>query len=160
MSKIYDETYSYDVSIPDEKVLMRKHSQRPGKSDPETGLPVYITEQAHKDQCDINKIVPKYDKTGLINHISDIEAQYGDVSGLDFKMASDQVIGAQQSFDKLPSHIRKRFKNSPQEFLSFFDDPLNRPEAISLGLINSSWTDATDGLGEHVKKGDNIPKAE
>jgi len=36
----------------------------------------------------------------------------------------------------------------------------NREEAIKLGLINSNWTDETDGLGEHVEIGDNVEKVQ
>jgi len=133
---------------------MRIHSQRPGTTD-EDGNLVYITEQAHKEQCDVNKIITKYDKHGVIQHVSNFEAQYGDVSGVEFKKAQDQVIYAQKLFDQLPSYLRKRFENSPQKLLSFMDNPDNREEAINLGMINKNWTPETDGLGEHVKKGEN-----
>ena len=70
----------------------------------------------------------------------------------------DTVVSVKAKFDEFPSDVRKRFRNDPVEFMKFFDDPVNRPEAIRLGLIRSDWTDDSDGLGEHVKRGENKVK--
>lgn len=134
--------------------LMREYCQRPGRVDDDGNI-IYTTEQHHKEMCDVNNIIKKYDKTGIIGHVSKFEAKFGDFTGLDFKDANDLVIEAKQSFSMLPSKIRKRFRNSPEEFLKFFEDPNNRDEAIQLGLIDKNWTPETDGLGEHVKEGEN-----
>lgn len=134
---------------------MRLHCQRPGKVD-EDGNILYTTEQFHKKECDVNEIIKKYDKTGLISHISGFEAEFGDMTGHDFKQAQDLILGAQAQFNQLPAEIRKRFDNSPENLLEFMEHEENRAEAIELGLINEKWTPETDGLGEHVKKGENI----
>lgn len=135
------------------KAEIRKWCQRPGRT-LEDGSPAYVTEQAHKQQCDINEIIRKYDRTGLIMHTVKFEHKYGDATGTDFKTALDMVTGAQAMFDELPLHVKKRFKNSPEEYLRFFEDENNREEAIALGLINEAWTPETDGLGEHVPQGE------
>lgn len=114
------------------------------------GSPLYFTEQSHKNQCDINKIIPQYDRTGLLNHVNKMEYQFGDLTGEDYKTMADKVIQAQRAFDDLPSKIRTEFDNSPQKYLEFFNDPSNRDRAIKLGLIRSDWTPETDGLGEHI----------
>lgn len=132
---------------------MRIFCQRPGRTN-ENGDPIYVTEQHHKNECDINQIIRKYDKTGLITHITKFEAKFGDMTGTDFKTAHDQVIKAQAMFDELPSQIRKRFQNTPEKLLSFMENPENRKEAEELGLINPMWTEETDGIGEHVKQGE------
>lgn len=134
---------------------MRVFCQRPGNHD-EDGNPIYFTEQSHKINCDVNAIIKKYDKTGLISHISRFEAQFGDLSGNDFKTMTDKIINANNQFNNLPSEIRNRFQNNPEELLRFMENPLNRDEAIDLGLINRKWTPDTDGLGEHVKEGQNV----
>lgn len=136
---------------------MREHCKRPGRFDEEGNI-IYFTEQAHKEQCDVNEIIRRYDKTGLITHVSKFEAQFGDLDGTDFKQAQDLVINAKRQFDELPSKIRNRFENDPGQLLAFMADPENRNEAIELGLINSNWTEATDGIGEHVPLGGNIDK--
>ena len=149
MSKLFRQLFGQEMSVvtTDE---MREFCRRPGKVD-ENGNSIYTTEQNHKKECDVNSIIKKYDKTGLITHVSTMEAVFGDVGGFDFKKAMDLVVNAQAMFDRLPSGIRKRFHNSPEEFLRFMEEPNNRDEAIKLGLIKASWTPETDGLGEHFK---------
>lgn len=154
MSKHYREVNNLEMEVKTSKE-MRTYCQRPGKMD-KNGNPVYFTEQAHKDQCDINQILRKYDKTGLITHVSKMEGTYGNLTGMDFKEAMDLVINANRMFKDLPSEIRKRFNQSPQDFLAFMEDPNNREEAIELGMINPSWSVLTDGLGEHVPEGSNV----
>lgn len=160
MSKIFREKF------PDgnySKEDMRKHCQRPGKFD-KKGKIIYFTEQSHKDSCNINSIIKKFDKNGLITHVSKIEAKYGDLTGLDFQSANNLVIKAMNDFMELPSKIRNRFKNSPEMFIEFMDNPDNRDEAIALGLIRGDWTPETDGLGEHIKSEEErekiVPKVE
>ena len=133
---------------------MRKHCQRPGRHF-EDGTISYTTEQAHKNETDINQILRKYDKTGLITHISKFEGSYGDHTGLEYKEALDLVINAQHSFEQLPATIKKYFGQSPENLLRFMEDENNRDEAIKLGLIDPKWTLETDGLGEHVLFGEN-----
>lgn len=133
---------------------MRKYSQRPGRK-LKNGKPQYTTEQSHAPQCDVNRIVAKYDKHGLITHVSRFEAKYGDLTGLEFKQAQDMILNAKETFKELPSNIRKRFNNSPEYLLTFMEDPKNRAEAIQLGLINPDWTEDSDGLGEYVPEGGN-----
>lgn len=113
---------------------------------------LYVTEQAHRDRCDVNKIIARYAKTGLIDHVTDIEAAYGDMSGRDFKEMVDRVVGIQAKFNELPSSIRKEFGNDPSALLAFFENPDNRGRAIELGLIRGDSVPDRDGLGEHVKK--------
>lgn len=138
---------------------IREWSKRPGRHD-DMGRKVYFTEQGHKKQCDVNGIVRKYDRDGLILHVSKFEAKYGDMTGLDFKSAHDKVLHAKESFESLPGEIRKRFRNDPSELLDFMSDPGNRDEAIKLGLINGNWTEETDGIGEYVRIGENKLKTD
>ena len=70
----------------------------------------------------------------------------------------DRLIKMQKDFNVLPYEIKKRFGNSPFNLIAFMDDASNREEAERLGLINRRWTEDTDGIGEHVKKGENREK--
>ena len=90
----------------DKKVDMRKWCQRPGRRD-SNGKLMYFTQQNHKKECDVNYIIDKYDKKGIITHTTAIEARYGDVTGADFRKAQDLFINAQAMFDKLPKDIKK-----------------------------------------------------
>lgn len=140
-------------------LTLKEWCKCPGKMDGD-GKPLYFTEQHHKDQCDVNKIVRKYDSTGLIQHVQQLEARYGDVTGINFQAAQNLVAGAKTSFEKLPAHIRSRFNNSVREFLTFFENPANRDEAIKLGLIHKDTPESADGLGEHQKEPYEKPKEE
>lgn len=144
-----------EVGSPTTSPEMRELFKRPGRQDKD-GKPIYFTEQSHKKECDVTNIVKKYDKTGLINHISKFEASFGDTTGADFKTAQDLVTNAMSLFNSLPSEIRNEFDNSPQNLLQFMENPENRDKAIELGLINKDWTLDTDGLGEHVHEGGNV----
>lgn len=140
-----------DIGNPTTSPEMRALCQRQGNSDKD-GKPIYFTEQAHKDQCDVNKIIAKYDRSGVITHINTFEAQFGDLSGVDYKMMKDKVARAQTMFEQLPSNIRNEFDNNAEHLLHFMDNPNNRDKAISMGLIPADSHPDTDGLGEHVKE--------
>ncbi len=93
------------------------------------------TKQSFKDECDINLIMAKYQKTGAITHVNKYGAQYTDTTSIDFTEAMQLVTSAQQMFDGLPSSIRTRFDNDPSQFLDFVQDANNVPEMRKLGLI-------------------------
>ena len=93
------------------------------------------TEQHHKDRCNITTILKKYDKTGLITHVNNAVAHYGDYTEVnEYKEACNLVITAENNFMSLPSDVRKRFGNDPGEFFEFATDPANLDEMINLGL--------------------------
>lgn len=158
MSKEYNDSMpKKDQLKPTTSPEMRVLCQKPGKMDKD-GNPVYFTEQVHKRECDVNEIIKKYDKTGLITHISKFEGHFGDMTGADFTTMQQQVTNAHSMFNELPAEIRKEFNNNPANLLSFMENPENREKAIELGLINPDWTEETDGLGEHVTEGENVDK--
>lgn len=93
------------------------------------------TKQSFKDECDINLIMARYEKTGLLEHINRGEPQYADLSELDFMSAMNMVAEAREVFAALPSKLRDRFANDPARLLAFLDNEDNRAEAITLGLV-------------------------
>lgn len=135
-------------------IPMREWCQRPGKLDGDGNL-IYRTEQAHKNQCDVNRIIEKFDKNGIITHVSKFEGKFGDFTGIEFQTMQQQVALAQNMFNELPPDIRAEFENNPRNLLTFMENPDNREKAIKMGLISERWTPETDGLGEHVKEGQN-----
>lgn len=94
-----------------------------------------MTEQHHKDACDVHCIISQYDKTGLITHVSGAKAMYGDFTqNNEYQEALNLVIKAQNAFDDLPAKVRQRFGNDPGEFLEFVSNPENQEEMVKLGL--------------------------
>lgn len=93
------------------------------------------TEQAHANASDINTIMRKYRKTGLLPEPV-LAGVYGDFSmAVDFHTAQNRIIDANNMFNALPSDIRTTFKNDPGLFFQFVNDDTNRAECQSMGLI-------------------------
>lgn len=94
-----------------------------------------MTHQEFKDDCDINKILERYLKTGTLPDMIKRDPQYGDFASVpDFMKSQNIVARANEQFAGLDAHIRKRFGNDPAEFLEFVNDPKNGPEMVKLGL--------------------------
>ncbi len=93
------------------------------------------TKQSHKSECDVNQILAKYQRTGILEFTSNNEPRYDDVTGLDFQSAMQTVASANSLFAQMPSSLRKRFENDPAKFLNFVDDPKNYDEAVKIGLV-------------------------
>ncbi len=110
-----------------------------------------MAKQSFKEECDINTILKKYDKTGLIEHVSKYNGSYGDVTeSVDYQTALNTVMSAESAFMSLPASIRTLFDNDPHRFLEFAQDPENAEELIEMGLATRAPKRAaeTDELGE------------
>lgn len=91
--------------------------------------------QSFKDECDINRIMAKYQKTGLVTWLNDRAPQFADFTQIDFQECMNTVAQAKEMFAQLPSQVRKRFSNDPQELLAFMERDENYDEALKLGLV-------------------------
>lgn len=95
-----------------------------------------VTKQSFADECDINKILAKYQESGSITHLTAKPATFGNFIGIpDFRASLDIVLSAQAAFMTLPAGIRSRFDNDPAKLLDFVSDDQNRKEAVELGLL-------------------------
>lgn len=93
-----------------------------------------LTQQQFAAETDINNIVATFLKTGYLPEPSRMP-QYVDYEGVfDYQTAMNVVRLADENFMRMDAATRARFHNSAQEFLDFFADPSNMPEAIRLGL--------------------------
>lgn len=93
------------------------------------------TKQSFKRECDINHIMAKFLKTGVITHLNKHEGTYGFAPAIDFQTALTLVAAARDQFADLPGELRARFNNDPAEFLAFCENPDNRSEAALMGLL-------------------------
>lgn len=93
------------------------------------------TKQSFKAECDINNIMARFLKTGLLDFVQKNEPRYLDTSGFDYQSAAFKVAGAKSMFNELPARVRERFDNEPANFLYFMADERNREEAQQLGLL-------------------------
>ena len=95
------------------------------------------TKQSFKDECDINNILGKFRKTGLLEHVAVHQGDYRDLSEpTDYQTALNIVLSANAAFESLPSDIRKDFGNNPAAFLEFVDNPDNADKLVEMGLAN------------------------
>lgn len=94
------------------------------------------TKQSEAKSTDINRIMKRYQQTGVLNEVNELRAVYADVSNIgDFREAQEFISQVQQEFLDLPAKIRDRFKNDPGSLIDFLSDDNNREEALQLGLI-------------------------
>lgn len=94
-----------------------------------------LTKQSFKDDCDINNILKRFEKTGIIEHENRFKGDYGEfIDVLDYQTSLNQIIEANEMFSTLPSNVRARFANDPVEFLEYVGNPNNLEEMISMGL--------------------------
>ena len=92
------------------------------------------TKQSFKDECDVNVIMRRYERTGVLP-TDGTEPQYGDATGADFQAAQLLVAEARSRFFALPARVRDRFENDPGTFLAFMEDDRNHAEAREMGLL-------------------------
>lgn len=93
------------------------------------------TKQSFKDECDVNNIMARFQRTGIVEFAQRFQARYGDVRGVDFASAMNVIAEAREMFAAMPAKLRDRFGNDPARFLEFVQDPENRDEARKLGLL-------------------------
>lgn len=90
--------------------------------------------QSFKDECDINNIMRKFQRTGMLDWINTYDGEFADVTGITFEASMNTILKAQEMFDDLPSTVRDRFANNPALFFDFVHDPKNLDELRNLGL--------------------------
>jgi phage internal scaffolding protein len=96
-----------------------------------------LAQQHFKDECDINYILKTFGIEALA--VNPLTPRYGDFTDVvDYHSALNAVIAAEDEFMTLPAHIRTRFDNDPSKLIDFMENPANRSEAESLGLVNKS----------------------
>ena len=111
------------------------------------------TKQAPHAECDINNIMQKYQKTGVLDHINHHQGDYSDfLSATSYHESMNAVLEAQNAFDSLPSSVRSRFNNNPGDFLAYVHNPNNAAEMVTLGLATppAMPSNVADGPAEPV----------
>lgn len=95
-----------------------------------------LTVQADTDQADINKIIARFEKAGMMDQLNKGEPFYGDVSDFDgLQDAYIKVQEAEKLFMKMDARIRSRFDNDAVKLVRFLEDERNYDEAVVLGIV-------------------------
>lgn len=125
--KMTDEVFKYD---PRDAVRVRERPRFMLHTGPETR-----TKQEFKEECDINVLMKRYQRTGLFPQHPGQQPRYVSNIGMpDYQQSLHIVMAAQEQFASLNSELRKRFDNDPAKFLAFVNDPENADELVKLGL--------------------------
>lgn len=95
-----------------------------------------MTKQADKAACDVNAIMAKYHKTGVITSINRRQPRYDDVSNAtNYHDAINIVLEAEEAFAGLSAKVRKAFDNDPGQLLAALDDPEQHDMLRELGIL-------------------------
>lgn len=115
--------------------------------------------QSFKDECDINNIMRKYEKTGLISHMNRHSGTYQNVpEEPDYQSALETVIKAQEMFAELPAVTRRHFENNPAKFLEFVGDPANAEKWDEVGLRNPNLAGTSGEPSDGAKQSEGPPQ--
>lgn len=117
--------------------MEHRHASTPPKRVQLHCLDETRTVQSEAESCEINNIMAKYERTGVLEHARE-GGRYEDLPApMEYQEALNRVMEAEQSFDGLPAGVRKEFDNDPTKFLSFVENPENVDRMIELGLATA-----------------------
>lgn len=94
-----------------------------------------LTRQEFADECDINVIMARYEKTGQLP-ANNAEPMYVDFTSVPTNLMDTMrfMDEAQAAFMTLPAKVRKEFDNDPAMFVDFAGDPENLDQMRAWGL--------------------------
>lgn len=97
-----------------------------------------LTIQSEKDACDLNKIMERFNRTGVMTNIRTKPLQFGGFQSQDdYHQTMIRIQEAEDAFMELPAQTRARFDNDLGKLVDFMGNPENRAEAIKLGLMTA-----------------------
>lgn len=111
----------------------------PDKASQEAGFdtgPESRVQQHQLEETDINVIVRRFLKTGVLPQLRD-GGSYGDFTAApDFTEAQYIVRAGKEAFAALPVQVQKRFNGDPAAFVEFATNPENESELRKMGLLD------------------------
>ena len=120
-----------------------------------------MTEEAHADRVDINNIMAKYLRTGIIDHVNRHQPSYGIMDGSTYHEQMCALATANEMFMDLPAKVREKFGHDPAKFLDYVDglsdgvSPETAAELLELGMIDPSSETAQiarQGVSEDIQE--------
>jgi len=110
-----------------------------------------LTQQNFKPICDVNTIVDKARRQGIVTHVNSRIPRYADCTSIpDYATAVQIVHTAETEFMKLPAKVRERFNNDPQKLVEFISDSKNYDEAVKLNLVEPKVVDKKEVVSPKV----------
>ena len=101
-----------------------------------------MTQQHFKEECDINAIMRRFERQGVVDHLAKFQGSYGDFTQApqSYEEAMSQITKATEMFMSLPAAIRARFGHDPGAFVDFVSNRENIDELRKLGLARPERT--------------------
>lgn len=98
-------------------------------------FPPSLTRQEFAEECDINTLMERYEKSGVISHVNRAQPVYMDLTVMpDLREALDIMRDATIAFNSLPARTRFEFDNDPQKFVDYAQNPDNIGKMREWGL--------------------------
>lgn len=96
---------------------------------------VSLTRQEFSDESDINSIMKRFEKTGMLP-ANNTTPKYIDLTGApqNLQETMNLLNGARDAFMRLPAQVRKEFDNDPIKFTEFAMEKDNLPKLREWGL--------------------------
>lgn len=94
-----------------------------------------MTQQQFAQECDINYIVKRAQRTGVIPVVSTQEMVFGTLDEDTFKQRMDKMAEIKSYFEGLPSEIRLHYQNSVNEFIASMATDEGIEEGRKLGIV-------------------------
>lgn len=94
------------------------------------------TQQDFLPDCDLDAIVRKFMRTGVIDPgLVKAIGHFMDVTEVtDYASAQRFLASANSMFENLPAHVRHHFNDDPSQMLAFINDASNREAAEAMGF--------------------------
>jgi len=109
-----------------------------------------LTKQAHRDDCDVNNIVRRWQQTEVDPRDPKRQGQYLDVSSIpDYADSVLRLNAAYDIFGSLDAKTRKSFNNSLGEFINYANDPNNVDSLVKMGVLQLKEEVAKEGEAPH-----------
>lgn len=122
--------------------LKKSSYEYPDRVDDLGGFEKTMTQQHFVGEVDINNIVARALKTGILGDpmaIAGRQAVFGDFSAVgSYHEALNRITAAQAAFMELPADVRSRFNNDPGALVDYMSSPFGEDklrEAVGLGLV-------------------------
>lgn len=96
-----------------------------------------LTKQGDRDMANINKIMERIRKTGVVPYTGKVPLPSDFDGVVDYQESLNLLIQGRQAFEALPAAVRKEFENDPAKFLTFYASPSDdakRAEIKRLGI--------------------------
>lgn len=103
------------------------------------GVGCKVQKSKAKD-CDINRIVAKYKRTGVLGDPAHTKKPFFADCRLvgDYHVMQNVVANADRAFYSLPAVVRAKFGNNPAKAYDFVSKDENTEEAVKLGMLPKS----------------------